>query len=142
MEYRELTLEEKNEIKRLIEEAKLKIKYSEGDSNSIVLNKIKEFILKSKENKTSKELIETYAYELGSLFGYLIQKEYDWNWYCLNKENETFYCITSKNKRACCAVHNYFYSILNTDKNNNSILLYNMIENTEYPKDWNFTFLN
>lgn len=137
--YRELNLEEVQEIERLSNEAKKNVLVNANDNEIDILKKIRDFA--SNINSKNQELIEKNGYELGSLYGKIIEKKYGWKWYYIEKKGEAFYCVADHNRRACCAVHNYYYSIL-SDKNktNNSILLYNMIEKS-YPKDWDFTFL-
>ncbi len=137
--YRELNTEEIEEIERLSNEAKRLISINENDTEIDVLKKNRDF--SNNVDSKNQDLTEKYGYELGSLYGKIIEQKYGWKWYYIEKDDEAFYCVASPNRRACCAVHNYYYSILNDDdKINNSILLYNMIKQS-YPKDWDFTFL-
>lgn len=137
--YRELNSEEIEEIERLSNQAKDDISFDKNDREIDVLKKIRNFA--DKVNSENQELVEKYGYELGSLYGKMIEQKYGWKWYYIEKEGEGFHCVASQNRKACCAVHNYYYSILNDeDKTNNSILLFNMIKQS-YPKDWDFTFL-
>jgi hypothetical protein len=140
--YRELNDDESKEIERLSNNAEqILLIDSNKTEMSIILNKIDVFVKSVRNDKTDKESVEKYAYEIGSLFGNLIRIKYGWQWYYLEKENEIYYCVAPNNRRVCCAPHNYFYSILNNTHNNNFKLLFNMIKE-QYPKDWEFTFLS
>ncbi|MHC6202139.1 hypothetical protein ACYULU_02980 [Breznakiellaceae bacterium SP9] len=141
LSYRELNSDEREEITRLSKKAQ-KIIFADLENENIleILEKIKKFIESVKVSKLSSEKIEEYAYELGSLYGDTINKKYNWNWLYLEKDGETYYCVVPESRRVCCAPHNYFYTILNSTHDNNLKLLFNMIK-TQYPKDWEFTFL-
>ena len=138
--YRVINLEEKEEIDRLASNALKTLATDENEETSNILKKIDEFIL-AFDNEDPEDW-EKYGYELGSLFGNLISKEYSWKWYWVEADEETYYCITSPNEKACCVCHNYFYSILTKAHSNNFRLLFNMIEKTSYPDNWKFEVLN
>ncbi|MDU1891567.1 MAG: hypothetical protein E6767_12845 [Dysgonomonas sp.] len=138
--YRELNLGEKEEIERLSNEAKKVLNIEGGLDYSNTLDAINNFLNLTRDKGKKVNIIEKYSYELGSLYGNLFVEKYNWNWYYLEKDREVFYCVSPSNQRVCCAVHNYIFSILTNKHDNNMKLLFNMIK-SEYPKDWEFTFL-
>jgi hypothetical protein len=138
-EYRVINSEEREEIERLANNALILLKLNLNEQSSTILKKMDEFV--ETFSSTDIEVLEKYGYELGSLFGNLIRKEHNWEWYWLDADDEIFYCIASPKEKACCVCHNYFYAILTKDHSNNFRLLFNMIEH-HYPKDWHFMVLS
>jgi hypothetical protein len=137
--YRIINDQEREEIDRLANNALTTLQIDYSDDNSFILKIMNEFV--ENYNGNDYEELEKYGYELGSLFGNIIQKEFGWQWFYIDSDDETFYCITSPKEKACCVCHNYFYSILKQDHSNNFRLLFNMIEK-EYPKNWKFMVLS
>jgi len=137
--YRVINEDEREEINRLADNATILLKKKGNEDHASILKKMNEFI----ENFNSDDLeeLEKYGYELGSLFGNIIRKEYGWEWFYIDSENEIFYCISSPKNKACCVCHNYIYSILLKEHSNNMRLLFNMIKK-DYPKDWKFMILS
>ena len=112
----------------------------ESAESSVILDGIKNY-LNNFESSDDEEITDR-AYELGSLLGNTIQKHYGWNWFCVEENtDDSFHCVASNKERACCACHEYIYSILTKQHSNNVKLLFNMI-NKDYPKEWNFMLLS
>ncbi len=137
--YRTITKQEKEEINRLASNLYPLLKIDNNESNSTILQKMKEFVENLKI--INNEELEKFAFELGSLFGNIICKEYGWEWHNITTPDNQLYCVSSPKNKACCICHNYFYSILNKSHSNNFTLLFNMIEKN-YPKNWNFMVLS
>jgi hypothetical protein len=141
MNVRTLSKEESSEIERLSNLAQIRLGINNINDFPNVLNKIKELVDQIREK--DEEDVNSIAYELGSLYGTVIQKKYNWKWIYLEKEDLQVYCICSTNDKFCCPVHNYLYSLLTTQKRNNVKLLFNMIEDIHKEKVTDkYTFIN
>lgn len=137
--FRIVNIEEKEEIDRLASNALIYLSLNNLDQSDVILKKMDEVV--ESFNSIDTEDLEKYGYEFGSLFGNIIRKEYGWEWYWVNADDEIFYCITSPQEKVCCICHNFFYSILKKEHSNNFRLLFNLIKK-QYPKNWNFMILS
>lgn len=136
LKVRELKREEMDEIKQLSELSKGKLDLSDSDNNLMSLDTIKFALGNYKDNKLTEDEVEEIAFEIGSLYGTMIEKEYGWKWMHVEKIDNKGYCVVSKDHKFCCPVHNYIYTILtDTDKSNNVKLLFNMLEVIHKEKD-------
>ena len=140
IEYRPINEDERIEIDQLAAKGLVLIGLQESAESSAILDGIKNY-LNNFENSDDEEITDR-AYELGSLLGNTIQKHYGWNWFCVEENtDDSFHCVASNKERACCACHEYIYSILTKQHSNNVKLLFNMIKK-DYPKEWHFMLLS
>lgn len=139
-EYRPINEDERIEIDQLAAKGLVLIGLQESAESSVILDGIKNY-LNNFEGSDDEEITDR-AYELGSLLGNTIQKHYGWNWFCVEENtDDSFHCVASNKERACCACHEYIYSILTKQHSNNVKLLFNMIKK-DYPKEWHFMLLS
>lgn len=128
-EYRPINEDERIEIDQLAAKGLVLIGLQESAESSAILDGIKNY-LNNFESSDDEEITDR-AYELGSLLGNTIQKHYGWNWFCVEENtDDSFHCVASNKERACCACHEYIYSILTKQHSNNVKLLFNMIKCT------------
>ncbi|GAB3022812.1 hypothetical protein GCM10027051_29540 [Niabella terrae] len=73
------------------------------------------------------EEISGHCFELGSAYGTLIQKSYGWGWFRIVNSDEFAYAICTPKHSYGIQVFHYFNLLLTTNKENNTILLFNMI---------------
>ena len=140
IEYRPINEDERIEIDQLAAKGLVLIGLQESAESSAILDGIKNY-LNNFESSDDEEITDR-AYELGSLLGNTIQKHYGWNWFCVEENtDDSFHCVASNKERACCACHEYIYSILTKQHSNNVKLLFNMIKK-DYPKEWHFMLLS
>jgi hypothetical protein len=139
--FRKLKEEEQKEINRYAEEALQLLRIKERETKSILME-MKSFIetIREEDKLMDNKTLEEYGYAFGSLFGDLICKEYNWEWYYVDSEEGVFFCVASEKQKACVVCHNYIYHILKGNHSNNFVLLFNMIQK-QYPKDWHFMVL-
>ena len=139
-EYRPINEDERKEIDQLAAKGLALIGLQESAESAAILDGIKNY-LNNFESSDDEEITDR-AYELGSLLGNTIQKHYGWNWFCVEENtDDSFHCVASNKERACCACHEYIYSILTKQHSNNVKLLFNMIKK-DYPKEWHFMLLS
>ncbi|WBF54539.1 hypothetical protein HXV90_01020 [Lysinibacillus sp. JK80] len=129
LKVRKLNNEEMDEIKRLSALSQEKLELDNIDDYLISLDKIKLKLSYFRDNKINEEEVEEIAFEIGSLYGNIIEQKYGWKWRHIEKNDNKGYCVVSEDQKFCCPVHNYIYSILtDTEKSNNVKLLFNMLE--------------
>lgn len=126
---RTLKSEEMEEIRQLAVLGKKKLELDGSEEDLLAIDAIQTALSQFKEHELTAEEIEEISFEMGSLYGSLIEKKYGWTWIYIKKKGITGYCVVSEDKKFCCPVHNYVYFIL-TERNrtNNSKLLFNMLE--------------
>lgn len=129
LKVRKLNNEEMDEIKRLSALSQEKLELDNIDDYLISLDKIKLKLSYFRDNKINEEEVEEIAFEIGSLYGNIIEQKYGWKWRHIEKNDNKGYCVVFEDQKFCCPVHNYIYSILtDTEKSNNVKLLFNMLE--------------
>lgn len=129
LKVRELKKDEMDEIKQLSELSKEKLNLTDSDDNLKSLDTIKLALGNYRDNEIKDDEVVEIAFEIGSLYGTIIEKEYGWKWMHVEKNDNKGYCVVSEDNKFCCPVHNYIYTILtNIDKSNNVKLLFNMLE--------------
>ena len=110
IEYRPINEDERIEIDQLAAKGLVLIGLQESAESSAILDGIKNY-LNNFESSDDEEITDR-AYELGSLLGNTIQKHYGWNWFCVEENtDDSFHCVASNKERACCACHEYIYSL-------------------------------
>ncbi|WP_339262681.1 hypothetical protein [Lysinibacillus sp. FSL K6-3209] len=129
LKVRELKKDEMDEIKQLSELSKEKLNLTDSDDNLKSLDTIKLALGNYRDNEIKDDEVVEIAFEIGSLYGTIIEKEYGWKWMHVEKNDNKGYCVVSEDNKFCCPVHNYIYTILtHIDKSNNVKLLFNMLE--------------
>lgn len=129
LKVRELKRDEMDEIKKLFVLSKEKLNLTDSDDNLKSLDTIKLALADYRDNEIKEDEVVEIAFEIGSLYGTIIEKEYGWKWMHIEKNDNKSYCVVSEDNKFCCPVHNYIYTILtDTDKSNNVKLLFNMLE--------------
>ncbi|TKI50949.1 hypothetical protein FC756_27225 [Lysinibacillus mangiferihumi] len=129
LKVRELKTEEMDEIKQLSVLSKEKLALTDSVDNLKSLDTIKLTLSDYRDNEIKDDEVVEIAFEIGSLYGTIIEKEYGWKWMHVEKNDNKGYCVVSEDNKFCCPVHNYIYTILtDTDKSNNVKLLFNMLE--------------
>ncbi|POZ55826.1 hypothetical protein LYSIN_00609 [Lysinibacillus sphaericus] len=129
LKVRELKRDEMDEIKQLSVLSKEKLNLTDSDDNLKSLDTIKLALANYRDNEIKEDEVVEIAFEIGSLYGTIIEKEYGWKWMHVEKNDNKGYCVVSEDNKFCCPVHNYIYTILtDIDKSNNVKLLFNMLE--------------
>lgn len=129
LKVRELKRDEMDEIKQLSVLSKEKLNLTDSDDNLKSLDTIKLALANYRDNEIKEDEVVEIAFEIGSLYGTIIEKEYGWKWMHVEKNENKGYCVVSEDNKFCCPVHNYIYTILtDIDKSNNVKLLFNMLE--------------
>ncbi|WP_432703136.1 hypothetical protein [Lysinibacillus sphaericus] len=129
LKVRELKRDEMDEIKQLSELSKEKLNLTDSHDNLKSLDTIKLALGNYRDNEIKDDEVVEIAFEIGSLYGTIIEKEYGWKWMHVEKNDNKGYCVVSEDNKFCCPVHNYIYTILtDIDKSNNVKLLFNMLE--------------
>ncbi|MFF2795149.1 hypothetical protein [Lysinibacillus xylanilyticus] len=129
LKVRKLKSEEMDEIRSLSVLSQEKLKIVDIDDYLMSLDNIKLALSHYRENKLIDEEVEEIAFEIGSLYGSIVEKKYGWKWRHIEKNDNRGYCVVSEDEKYCCPVHNYIYTILtDTEKSNNVKLLFNMLE--------------
>ncbi|MGE7911732.1 hypothetical protein [Lysinibacillus xylanilyticus] len=129
LKVRTLKNEEMDEIKRLSILSQGNLEIVDTDDYLMSLDKIKLALSHFRDNKLIDEEVEEIAFEIGSLYGFIVEKKYGWKWRHIEKNDNSGYCVVSEDQTFCCPVHNYIYTILtDTEKSNNVKLLFNMLE--------------
>lgn len=135
LKVRKLKSEEMDEIRSLSVLSQKKLKIVDIDDYLMSLDNIKLALSHYRDNKLIDEEVEEIAFEIGSLYGSIVEKKYGWKWRHIEKNNNRSYCVVSEDEKYCCPVHNYIYTILtDTEKSNNVKLLFNMLEVTHKEK--------
>ncbi|MHC1774114.1 MAG: hypothetical protein AB9834_01755 [Lentimicrobium sp.] len=128
MKVRDIKNDEIIEIDKLSNEALNDLGLFNAEDILGVLKRMNDKLNKLRDTELSKTEFESLAYQFGSLFGIIIQKKYKWKWIYVEEGKYGDFCVSSLDDRFCCPVHNYIYSILTKEINNNSKLLFNLIE--------------
>ncbi|UPW81835.1 hypothetical protein [Lysinibacillus sp. Ag94] len=129
LKVRKLKNEEMDEIKRLSVLSQKKLEIIDIDDYLMSLDNIESALSHYRDNKFTDEEVEEIAFEVGSLYGSIIEKKYGWKWRQIEKNDNRGYCVVSEDEKYCCPVHNYIYTILtDAEKSNNVKLLFNMLE--------------
>ncbi|MDM5248885.1 MULTISPECIES: hypothetical protein [unclassified Lysinibacillus] len=129
LKVRTLKSEEMDEIKRLSVLSQEKLEIVDIDNYLMSLDNIKSALSHYRDNKLIDEEVEEIAFEIGSLYGFIVEKKYGWKWRHIEKNENRGYCVVSEDETFCCPVHNYIYTILTDgNKSNNVKLLFNMLE--------------
>lgn len=91
------------------------------------------------EKLTDNQKIGELAISLGTLWGYAVAEEYEWNWMVLEDQEKGYqgFYLVSPSERFCCPVYQYFFKIISGqnlirgENDNTILLLFNMISKIE-----------
>jgi len=124
------------------EEAIELLQVSETETPKEVVKKIREYADKLLKEVTNEDELFEYALQLGSLWGSMVVKQYNWTWKHLDfgKDGQGIY-VVSPNAYYCCPPLYFLNKIMQSNnagldgKNDNTImLLFNMIDGIENDK--------
>jgi hypothetical protein len=136
---RVLTDIEFNEIIRLANEVIEENNLEENNNDEKILDFIGSVSVESEGNKNPNE----NSFKLGSLYGKIIEERYKWEWRFVQRSTFDYYGLVSPNSNWFIPVHSIFYMIFMEGKENNTKLLFNMLENIDdNVNNPNVVFLN
>jgi len=139
LKVRTLKNEEMDEIKRLSILSQGNLEIVDTDDYLMSLDKIKIALSHYRNNKLIDEEVEEIAFEIGSLYGFIVEKKYGWKWRHIEKNDNRGYCVVSEDQKFCCPVHNYIYTILtDIEKSNNVINMLEVIHKEKVSDLYNF----
>ena len=133
---RTLTPDEQEGLRELLDEAQTilgpTVNYDDSDS---VVATIKAVIEQLRRKQVDESTANDYAFPLGYLYGEQLCKEKNWYWGHVTQDNGfQSYCVISPDKAYICySIKDVYDFLLDSNKENSSRLLFNMIKDGNLP---------